>query len=42
MIKYKLICKDCEISFDSWFGSSLEYERLKNNKFWVIIVILNK
>ena len=33
MIKYKLICKDCEISFDSWFASSIEYERLKNNKF---------
>ena len=29
MIKYKLICKDCELSFDSWFASSQEYERLK-------------
>ena len=29
MIKYKLICNDCDISFDSWFASSLEYEKLK-------------
>ena len=33
MILYKLICKDCEISFDSWFSSSKEYERLKKQKF---------
>ena len=33
MILYKLICKDCEISFDSWFSSSREYEKLKNNNF---------
>ena len=24
-----LICKDCESSFDSWFASSKEYEKLK-------------
>ena len=29
MIKYKLICKDCDLKFDSWFASSNEYERLK-------------
>ena len=29
MIKYKLICKSCELSFDSWFASSKEYEKLK-------------
>ena len=29
MIKYKLICKECELLFDSWFGSSHEYEKLK-------------
>ena len=29
MIKYKLNCKDCELSFDSWFASSKEYEKLK-------------
>ena len=34
MIKYKLICKDCELSFDSWFASSTEYEKLKKKKFF--------
>tara|TARA_B100000029_G_scaffold104172_1_gene94670 strand:+ start:886 stop:1314 length:429 start_codon:yes stop_codon:yes gene_type:complete len=29
MIKYKLICNNCNISFDSWFSSSKEYEKLK-------------
>ena len=33
MIKYKLVCNDCEITFDSWFSSSKEYERLKKKKF---------
>ena len=33
MIKYKLICKDCDISFDSWFSSSAEYEKLKKQRF---------
>ena len=33
MIKYRLICKDCEIIFDSWFASSKEYERLKKKNF---------
>ena len=32
MIKYKLICKSCELSFDSWFASSKEYEKLKKKK----------
>ena len=32
MIKYKLICKNCNISFDSWFASSKEFEKLKNKK----------
>ena len=32
MIKFKLICKDCNISFDSWFSSSQEYEKLKKKK----------
>ena len=31
MIKYKLICKNCELSFDSWFASSKEFEKLKKN-----------
>ena len=29
MIKYRLICKDCNNAFDSWFSSSKEYEKLK-------------
>jgi hypothetical protein len=33
MIKYKLICKDCEVTFDSWFSTSAEYEKLKKKKF---------
>ena len=33
MIKYKLICKDCDNTFDSWFSSSKEYERLKKRNF---------
>ncbi|MSP10513.1 MAG: DUF1178 family protein [Pelagibacteraceae bacterium] len=33
MIKYKLICKSCDTTFDSWFASSKEYEKLKKNKY---------
>ena len=29
MIKYKLICRDCNKIFDSWFSSSKEFEKLK-------------
>ena len=32
MIKYALICKDCNKEFESWFGSSKEYDRLKKMK----------
>ena len=32
MIKYKLTCKGCNLSFDSWFASSKEYEKLKKMK----------
>ena len=32
MIKYKLICKNCDNLFDSWFASSKEYEKLKRLK----------
>ena len=35
MIKYKLACRDCEITFDSWFASSEEYEKLKKKKLLV-------
>ena len=33
MIKFKLICKDCETTFDSWFSVSKEYEKLKKKNF---------
>ena len=33
MIKYRLVCKNCETTFDSWFASSKEYERLKKKDF---------
>ena len=33
MIKYRLICKNCDLSFDSWFSSSLEYEKLKKRNY---------
>jgi len=33
MIKYELICKKCKITFDSWFASSLEFEKLKKKKY---------
>ena len=33
MIKYKLVCKNCDLSFDSWFASSKEYEKLKKKQF---------
>jgi len=33
MIKFRLICKDCETTFDSWFSSSKEYERLRKKDF---------
>ena len=32
MIKYKLICRNCDNLFDSWFSSSKEYEKLKKLK----------
>ena len=33
MIKYKLICKNCNLIFDSWFASSNEYEKLYKKNF---------
>ena len=33
MIKYQLICKDCETTFDSWFASSNKYDQLKKKNF---------
>ena len=32
MIKYRLICRGCDISFDSWFASSQEFDKLKKKK----------
>ena len=32
MIKYRLVCKDCDTLFDSWFSSSKEYEKVKKLK----------
>ena len=33
MIKYRLVCKQCNLSFDSWFASSQEYDKLKRKNF---------
>ena len=32
MIKYRLICGDCNLVFDSWFASSKEFEKLKKRR----------
>ena len=32
MIKYNLVCKDCDLTFDSWFATSKEYDKLKKKK----------
>ena len=32
MIKYNLLCKKCDLSFDSWFASSKEFDKLKKKK----------
>ena len=31
-MKYKLFCNNCLLTFDSWFSSSDEYEKLKKKK----------
>ena len=33
MIKYRLKCKKCRLLFDSWFASSLEYEKLSKKNY---------
>tara|TARA_B100000989_G_scaffold296235_1_gene279045 strand:- start:366 stop:794 length:429 start_codon:yes stop_codon:yes gene_type:complete len=33
MIKYRLVCKNCSLSFDSWFASSNEFEKLKRRNY---------
>ena len=35
MIKYKLVCNNCEITFDSWFAASKEYDKFKKKKFLI-------
>ena len=35
MIKYKLACNNCDLTFDSWFASSKEFEKLKKKKLLV-------
>ena len=32
MIKYSLNCKDCNLTFESWFSSSKEFDKLKKKK----------
>ena len=32
MIKYSLLCKNCKLTFESWFANSKEYEKLKRKK----------
>ena len=42
MIKYKLKCNDCERDFDSWFSSSLEFEKLKKKSFFKLPFVNQK
>ena len=42
MIKYKLACKDCETTFDSWFASSKEFEKLKKKHLLVCHICNSK
>jgi hypothetical protein len=42
MIKYKLECKNCEITFDSWFASSKEFEKLKKKHLLVCHICNSK
>ena len=32
MIRYNLLCKKCNLVFDSWFASSKEYDKLQKKK----------
>ncbi len=32
MIKYSLNCKNCNLTFESWFANSKEFDRLKKKK----------
>ncbi len=35
MIKYKLACDKCDATFDSWFASSKEFEKLKKKSLLI-------
>ena len=35
MIKYSLTCKSCNLTFESWFASSKEFEKLKRKHLLV-------
>ena len=35
MIKYSLICKSCNLTFESWFANSKDYEKLKKKNFLI-------
>ena len=37
MIKYSLTCKSCNLSFESWFAGSNEYEKLKRKKLLICL-----
>ena len=32
MIKYSLNCKSCNLTFESWFANSKEFDKLKKKK----------
>ena len=40
MIKFKLTCKNCLKSFDSWFSSSKEFEKLKKLKYKIVLNVI--
>ena len=42
MIKYRLACKDCETTFDSWFASSKEFEKLKKKHLLICHICNSK
>ena len=42
MIKFSLICKDCDLTFESWFASSKEYEKLKRKNYNIKTMIDKK
>ena len=42
MIKYELVCKDCETTFDSWFASSKEFEKLKKKRLLICHICNSK